>query len=57
MQMLRGDMQAMEYRITIKLGGMMTGSMGSDSIEMTQTLKTAPGKPGAVFLCPSIMAN
>jgi hypothetical protein len=23
MQMLRGDMQAMEYRMTIKLGGMM----------------------------------
>ena len=27
MQMLRGDMQAMEYRMTIKLGGMMALSV------------------------------
>ncbi|TAL40384.1 MAG: DUF1640 domain-containing protein [Methylovulum sp.] len=27
MQMLRGDMQAMEYRMTIKLGGMMAASV------------------------------
>lgn len=27
MQMLRGDMQAMEYRMTIKLGGMMAVSV------------------------------